>query len=251
LSLLIRNIIFLVCIATSTFAGNLKLQQANMLYHNQVYSESAELYMQMVKDGYKDKAIYYNAGNAFYKSNEMGKAHWCFLKAQEQDKGNILIDENIALTRQKAGIGSLKTQRNLLSAFYHKLLNIHSPNYWAIYAFVFFSLSAFIFSLRKFFNLHSFFMAFQKLCFYLFLFHIFGILGTELHKRYTQQGIILKDIMKGESKRNKESKAHFLKEGEIVDVLQIVKDKDGNEIVYIKNYSGQNTMINRNLIWNL
>ncbi len=49
-------------------------QKANTLYSEGKYAESAELYVQLEQDGKSSAALYFNAGNAFYKQGEIAKA---------------------------------------------------------------------------------------------------------------------------------------------------------------------------------
>lgn len=244
--------ILLLIAAWTAECGNLKLQQANIFYHNQDYKEAANLYMQMLEDGYKNNAIYYNAGNAFYKSKELGKAHWCFLQAQEQDKGNILIEENLALTRQKAKIGNQQYSHNWLSKVYHTVLNIHTPNRWASYAFVFCLASALIFAARKVFNLHTFFKSIEKLCFAIFVFHLAGIVGLEIHKRYTRQGVVIKsvDLKKLVSKNTKPNKQQLL-QGSVVDIIatkNITADSSSTKVI---TRDGTALWLSSDVLWEL
>lgn len=243
---------FLLTYAFFAQAGNLKLQQANMLYHNQDYKEAAVLYMQMIEDGYKNNAIYYNAGNAYYKSNEYGKAHWCFLQAQEQDKDNILIEENLALTRQKANIGNQKYAHNWLSSVYHSLLNLHSPNRWAMYAYGFCLLSAVVFAARRFFNLHVFVKAFQKIFFLLFIFHLLGVIGLEVHKRLTVQGVLIKNVVLTQEKEDfKSNKKRQLLQGTIVDIVGFKNAGQDSEKTKVVTRDGTALWVSGDAIWQL
>jgi tetratricopeptide (TPR) repeat protein len=49
-------------------------ERANGLYAEGKYAESAALYVELEKEGRSSAALYFNAGNAFYKQGEMAKA---------------------------------------------------------------------------------------------------------------------------------------------------------------------------------
>ena len=61
--------------------NNIMFEKANQLYHNKNYDSASVLYQQMIQDGYCHPALYYNAGNAYYRTNQIGMAVWCFKKA--------------------------------------------------------------------------------------------------------------------------------------------------------------------------
>ena len=58
--------------------NHLMTEKANQLYHNQLYKEAAQLYQQLIDDGYQHADLYYNAGNAYYRNGQLGYAIQCY-----------------------------------------------------------------------------------------------------------------------------------------------------------------------------
>ena len=74
--------------------------KANQLYHNKDYDSAARLYQQMLNDGYCSPDLYYNAGNAYYRTNQVGLAIWCYKKAIQIHPEKNYID-NLALANKR------------------------------------------------------------------------------------------------------------------------------------------------------
>ncbi|MBU3677432.1 MAG: tetratricopeptide repeat protein [Chitinophagaceae bacterium] len=69
------GLFFLALCPIGTWADNhLMTEKANQLYHNRSYAEAAQLYQQLIDDGYHHADLYYNAGNAYYRKGELGRA---------------------------------------------------------------------------------------------------------------------------------------------------------------------------------
>ena len=69
--------------ATVLAEGNVMFEQANSLYHSKNYDSAAKLYTQLVQSGFASDDLFYNMGNAFYKSGKVGWAIWSYRKSME------------------------------------------------------------------------------------------------------------------------------------------------------------------------
>jgi hypothetical protein len=164
---------FLHCIigfiSLKAMAGTIMFENANQLFRNKNYIEASELYMQIINDGYGSCSVYYNAGNAFYKSNKMGYAVWCYNKALQYEQNNKLVLDNLALTKKQILGGD--SEQNGFSFFkkMQELLNYFPLNTWAFYSWLLFILVILFRAIRLIKNAPVFLIGLRKLFFAIFL----------------------------------------------------------------------------------
>ncbi|MGH2643908.1 MAG: hypothetical protein ACRDE2_08170, partial [Chitinophagaceae bacterium] len=118
-------------------------QEANQLYQKQLYDSAANLYQQLVNEGYLNPELYYNAGNANYKSNHLGYAAYYFEKALQQSPGNKVIENNLALAKQKVADKINQMPTVFFIRWWHNMLQFHKPNGWMAGSIIFFWLLIF------------------------------------------------------------------------------------------------------------
>ncbi len=181
--------------ANNAFAGNVMFAQANQAYHNQNYVEAANAYMQIVKEGFTDGAVYYNAGNSFYKLNKNGWAIWCYLKALQYNPGNKNIQENIKLAQNKLSI--IQPPKNYFNfkTGLKKIAQLHSLNNWALGALIAFALALIFYSWRNFFNAPAFLIAIRKLCWVIFFIYASGALLSYYFENFFINAIVVNNTV--------------------------------------------------------
>lgn len=124
----------------SVHAGNnLMYDKANQLYHNKQYTEAVDLYNQLLQDGYLHDAIYYNLGNAYYRSNKIGLAIWGYKKALQLSNRKNYRD-NLTLAEKKAGVMRSNQGTIFFIRWWHNLRALLSANVWAILSLCLFSI---------------------------------------------------------------------------------------------------------------
>lgn len=94
----------LVFLSTALYAQDPVLfTEANKLYEQKKYAEAAAKYQQLIDSGYQVADLYYNAGNAYYKSSQTGMAVYSFEKALSLKPGDEQIEQNLVLANQQVG----------------------------------------------------------------------------------------------------------------------------------------------------
>ena len=71
------------------------------LYEAGNYEEAARTYQHLVDLGYQEPTIYYNLANAYYKSEDMGRAVLNYLRARRLAPFDEDIEANLAFVRQR------------------------------------------------------------------------------------------------------------------------------------------------------
>jgi hypothetical protein len=72
---------------------------ANGLYESGQFGRAAQVYEQLVGQGYVDSALFYNLGNAYYKQGDPGRAIINYRRAQQPAPRDPDIQANLALAR--------------------------------------------------------------------------------------------------------------------------------------------------------
>ncbi len=74
---------------------------ANDLYEEGSFAQAAQAYRQLASQGYRDAAIFYNLGNAYYKQGETGLAVLNYLRAQRLAPRDADVENNLRMARER------------------------------------------------------------------------------------------------------------------------------------------------------
>lgn len=111
--------------------------EGNKLYEQKKYAEAAAKYQQLIDSGYQVADLYYNAGNAYYKSSQTGMAVYSFEKALSLKPGDEQIEQNLFLANQQVG-NNLETLPLLFfEKWWLQLQVLHTSAGWATGSIVF------------------------------------------------------------------------------------------------------------------
>jgi tetratricopeptide (TPR) repeat protein len=80
--------------------------QANKLYEEGKYSQAAAAYDGLLRGGRISPEIYFNAGDAWLKAGQLGRAIYAFRRAEELAPRDPDIRANLQIARNQAGAGS-------------------------------------------------------------------------------------------------------------------------------------------------
>jgi len=125
-----KHLILFISLSTCISGFNQTLiEKGNTAYEKELYDIAVQNYMEAVSDEQKSANLFYNLGNAFFKSNELGEAIWAYEQAHKINPADQDVIFNLEfanaltvdkLTSESKGIGSWLT-RNIFS---------YSPNFW-------------------------------------------------------------------------------------------------------------------------
>ncbi|MGO8698240.1 MAG: BatD family protein [Limisphaerales bacterium] len=80
--------------------------QANKLYEEGKFSQAAAAYEGLLRGGHISPAVYFNAGDAWLKAGQMGRAIYDFRRAEELAPRDPDIRANLQIARDHAGAGN-------------------------------------------------------------------------------------------------------------------------------------------------
>lgn len=121
--------LFIFSISLIGFSQSTLLESGNEAYENKAYDKAIQNYLEAIGNDLKSSELYYNLGNAYFKTNEIGEAIWAYQNALKIDPTNEDVMYNLdfannltadKLVIETKGIGSWLT-KNVFQ---------FSPNFW-------------------------------------------------------------------------------------------------------------------------
>lgn len=115
------------------------ISRGNRHYLNKNFSAAAECYSGVVRSGYESAGLYYNLGNAYYKTGDMARAILYYEKALLLQPGDEDTRQNLALANQR-----IIDKIDVIPSFFLKrwinvLKGLFSPNQWAVLCLILFA----------------------------------------------------------------------------------------------------------------
>ena len=77
------------------------MDEGNRRYERGEYAEAAQAYEDLINQGYRDTAVYYNLGNTYLESGDLGRAVLSYLRAEELSPRDPGILVNLELARSR------------------------------------------------------------------------------------------------------------------------------------------------------
>ena len=147
------KIIFFVLILLSHFAfsdNKALIEKANSAYTSKKYEEAADLYKQVLKNNYESWEVYYNLGNASFKSNEIPSAILNYEKALKLNPGNDDIVFNLKIANTKIADKFEQMPVLFYKRWWNNICNFFSADGWGIVTILFFLFFLFLLSVYFF-----------------------------------------------------------------------------------------------------
>ncbi len=148
---LFRKIFLLFVLTISLFAQSKEeiLQKANNAYQNQDYLESLKLYNSVVQDGYASAELYYNLGNSYFKTDQLGYAILYYEKALKYNPSDEDIQHNLAIAKARTVDQIKEVPQLFIVDWFNYYLAIFPVSGWTVLLYVFYL--AFLISVGIFF----------------------------------------------------------------------------------------------------
>ena len=108
-----------------------QFEQANKLYQQEKFEEAAEAYTEILKLGYESAGLYYNLGNCYFQSDQLGPAILNYRRAENIDPYDEEIRHNLKLARAAAIDDFEKMPLPLFKSAYLSILLLLNADTWA------------------------------------------------------------------------------------------------------------------------
>jgi hypothetical protein len=165
-----RIALFLIlCFNLSAFAQTGDIKHANALYVKGEYTAAAKQYEEILsKDGVAPE-LYYNLGNAYFKTNEIGHSILNYERALRLDPGFDDARYNLEMAQLKVVDNIVQAPSFFLGRWVENLIKLLTSNQWIILSFIVFvicliSTFLFIFGQSHLVRKTSFYIGLVLLC---------------------------------------------------------------------------------------
>ncbi len=85
-------------------ADEAAVSAANNLYDTGHYTEAVQIYEQLIDQGYRDSAIFYNLGNTYFQQKDYARAILNYRRASLLEPRDRHIQDNLNLAQEKANL---------------------------------------------------------------------------------------------------------------------------------------------------
>lgn len=157
-------LLFIIAAPCSGNSPRKLLEKANEAYAQNEYAYAAELYEQVLEEGYEAAGLYYNLGNAYFRNDKIAKAILNYERAKrlKPNDENILFNLHVARTHIVDRIEPVP--KLFYEQWWQSLITLQSEKGWAITAIIFVlalfaSLIWFFISSRSFFKKTAFILS--------------------------------------------------------------------------------------------
>lgn len=115
-------------------------EKGNALYQEKKYEEALESYSTIADAGLESAALYYNMGNAYFKTDQLAKAILHYERAARLAPNDDDIRQNLNLAKE-ATIDRFETMPEpIIKTAYHGIFKAMQPGSWGVMAIVFLGL---------------------------------------------------------------------------------------------------------------
>lgn len=135
-----KIIIFLILITTVVSAGELEnlFQKGNEHYQKGDYKETVTIFESISEKGYQGKSLYYNLGNAYFRSGKIGLAILYYEKAKKFSHSDEDVNYNLAFANSKI-VDKIETlPKFFIFDWWENILALLSISGWTYVSYLFY-----------------------------------------------------------------------------------------------------------------
>lgn len=130
-----KNLLFGILLWTIGFVSaqnsQTEFENGNQLYQQEAYTKAITSYLKVVKGGLESSELYFNLGNAYYKTNQMAEAIYYYEKSLQLNAVNQDAIVNLAYANRSI-IDSIKeVPKSTFEKFNDSVLSVLSYDNWS------------------------------------------------------------------------------------------------------------------------
>lgn len=166
------------------------LKQGNADYQNKRFEQAISHYEEIIKSGYEGLSVYYNLGNSYYRTGNLGMAILNYERALRLEPNDEDVLHNLAVANAAITDRIEPLPKLFLFEWFDSVINLFSFSTWTfisyfLYLLTIFSIALYFFSGRLSLQRISFFTAIGSFLFLLVFASILFIkAGKEINESY-------------------------------------------------------------------
>lgn len=134
------NILLALLFTVSVFAQEDLLRQANELYTQEKFTEAIEVYNQLLDTNLESPEVYFNLGNAYFKTNQFPKAILNYERAKLLAPDDEDINFNLQVANQRVVDAIEELPGIFITRWWNSLVNSQTTDTWAFISIITFVL---------------------------------------------------------------------------------------------------------------
>lgn len=134
------NILLALMFTLSLSAQEDLLRRANELYTQEKFTEAIEVYNQLLETNLESAEVYFNLGNAYYKTNQFPKAILNYERAKLLAPDDEDINFNLQVANQKVVDAIEELPGIFITRWWNSLINSQTTDSWALISIIAFVL---------------------------------------------------------------------------------------------------------------
>mgnify|MGYP001214746363 FL=1 len=126
------SILFFISYGLFAADNDALVVKANKAYSAGAYQQAVTLYQQVISNGFEASELYYNLGNAYFKSNDMPSAILYYEKALKLNPRDEYVKNNIQVANSKITDKILPLPDLFYKRWWNAAKNLFTMDTWAV-----------------------------------------------------------------------------------------------------------------------
>ena len=150
---MMKKLVILLFVFVNMFAQSPDelMKSANKFYQQGQFEEAVQIYQKILGQGFESGPVYYNLGNAYFKSNKLGYAIFCYEKGLKLDPNDEDLSYNLRIAQARTFDKITELPKLFIITWWEGLVTSLSISVWSfIVIFIFWllliSLAVYFFS---------------------------------------------------------------------------------------------------------
>ena len=166
--------------------------EANKALIAEDYNDAIVKYKSILEDGYESVELYYNLGNAYYRSEQLGKSIWAYSNALDIAPRNRDVAHNLAIANAQIVDRIEMPKSFIFITFYRLLKSIMTTHEWILFGSFLIFIKSIHFSVMKFglFRVRMYKITSTVLISLIILAHIFAM-DSYIYKQRKNSAVVI------------------------------------------------------------
>ena len=166
--------------------------EANKALIAEDFNDAIVKYKSILKDGYESVELYYNLGNAYYRSEQLGKSIWAYSNALDIAPRNRDVAHNLAIANAQIVDRIEMPKSFIFITFYRLLKSIMTTHEWILFGSFLIFIKSIHFSVMKFglFRVRMYKITSTVLISLIILAHIFAM-DSYIYKQRKNSAVVI------------------------------------------------------------
>lgn len=159
-----KKILILLFISLNLFAQSPDelMKNGNKFYQEGQFEQAVQTYQKIISQGFESGAVYYNLGNAYFKSGKLGSAIFCYEKGLKLEPNDEDLSYNLRIAQARTFDKITELPKLFIIAWWEGLVTSFSVSAWSLIVILIFwilliSFAVYYFSRNSRFQKISFF----------------------------------------------------------------------------------------------